>query len=508
MSVSQRQMLELLDAKAARDQKNCAVILGDSTPSGGNYQLSGDGSNVVYRADTVSISFGSAHNTPLAGIGRLVGCANENLRGDFVVRTRTSDNAAVLVANKPLNPFETADRADTTTNTVSWVVDSKINDRHWLALANAYAGDRIGRIYNFAVSGATSEHWTKYFDLAAAKKPSLAFLMGITNDARANRSSDQIISTLYAHCEKWLARDVRTILSTGTPFDSTAPSGYTAARLDVVLDVIDWIRQYATSRDGMTLFDSYAILRDPASATGDWRATYALTDKVHNSELGTQRAVNHSTLGLKKIIEALCPDVPKAPLSRRDDPFVSGATTTNLIRNPAMYGNATAAAGSAQGVVPDNWVGTGTTNACTFSVAARADGLCNEMIATLSGGNAQTVDFISEDADFKISTATAKTYEVKAAFRSTDLANVTSILLYLDCTIDGVTYAYSMKGPSGGTGNTPQADAFDGVFKTFVYLPAGGVVTLWRLRATVVVAAGGNTGVHALSAPSCKPVRV
>ena len=137
-----------------------------------------------------------------------------------------------------------------------------------------------------------------------------------------------------------MAAGLLVILHTGTPFDSGATS-YTTARLDAYTAAQAWCREYARAKRDVILFDMFALLTDSATATGDFKSSYPVADKVHISPYGHQRLASSATppsQSLVGILNTLYPSAKRYGVYNRRDDRNAASAATNYAYNPLLRG--------------------------------------------------------------------------------------------------------------------------------------------------------------------------
>lgn len=458
--------------------------MGDSIIAGGNYLVTGPGSILSASGTTVTVTV--ANHTRFVGSQVFIGGAlDDRFNGTYTVATRVS--SSIFTYQSP-NDFGAGPVSDLA-STVQVMAEERYVDRNALLIANSLAGSPIGRLVNRAVSGSTTtKQLSRITQDVLSLSPDVVLWGPSTNDARADLTAAQMIANLKSGVDQLVAAGLLVILHTGTPFDSGATS-YTTARLDAYTAAQAWCREYARAKRDVILFDMFALLTDSATATGDFKSSYPVADKVHISPYGHQRLASSATppsQSLVGILNTLYPSAKRYGVYNRRDDRNAASAATNYAYNPLLQGTSGTVLGTASGNVPTSWTGTnGSGPAVAFSVASRSDGLGNDAVATLGGSGTGTIDLLGTNVQSLVTAGDV--FQLSANVQGSSLAGIGYIRLYIDANIDSVAVTIDALGPSSLTPYWP--DNFDGIFRGVKFTVPSGSITVFRPRLQISVSA-------------------
>lgn len=472
------------------------VCAGDSTMVG-NYNNTCLGSGLSGLGTTVTVTL--AGHGLMSGITAFIGGADNNAFNGTYVLTVTNSN--VFTYQVPVS-FGTRAVTDTSA-TISVIVDSAQQDRNFVAIAAAQNGWNVDRIIQRCYDGLTSTYQVAHFSQdVLSLNPNVVAWMGFTNDIRNGDTFATITGNITSMMNATLATGAIFIMCTGTPFDSGA-TGYSTAKLDVFNRVNNWIRQTASKTAGVYLLDAFALATDGTSATGNFKANYSIADKIHLSDLGAYRiAVNTSPAAtdFSTLLGQLFPTNKRYGISSQRDDFFVTNQATNYCANPLMIGagGTVSGGGTSTGTAPNSWTVTNSGGPTTaWSTPARADGLGNDILATLSGTGTGQLNMIGTNIIGTKSPLVGEVWQVACNVQVlTGIANITSIQCFIDAVIGGLET--TMFSAIGATGNTPYwADAFNLYYRSAPFVITQQMVTAgittWQPRVTINIGTAAAT---------------
>lgn len=479
-----------------------AVITGDSIGAGGNYNVTCAGSAVSCQNNTIAIN-ASNHGLFRGQPVFLGGAVDNRINGFTTVASYVDANNFTVTSPFNFGSTPVTDTAPTITISNPY----RYTSRNMLAIANANNGWPIDRIYNCCANGTTTAyHLSRFVPDVLALQPHLVMYCGAgTNDIRAMTDSAGAIAatvtTITGRINSMASQAVASgaifILCTMPPYDSGS-ANYTVNRLAAYNRVQNWSRQYASKKKGVLLCDFQALMGNSASATGNYLtspASYCLTDKIHPADFGAYRgAVNVSPANqdLSSVLASIFPTQKRYDVISQYDDFNVTTSSKQYNYNPLMQGSGGTVSGAgSSGTCPDTLQVTNGGGAVTvWSVAARADGLGNDAVATINGAGTGQLNFIGIDTFAQV--AAGDVWQLSGDIQGSTMGGqITNIQFYIDAVIDGVTYSLDALVISSG-GVAYWRDNFHLLLKTFpIVIPAGRAVTQWRPRLLIQVGTGG-----------------
>lgn len=450
------------------------VCAGDSTMIG-NYNQTCLGSNVSGVGTTVTMTV--TNHGLMTGNTIWIGGANNNaFNGTYIATVIDSSHFSYTTTTN----FGTTPVSDTAT-AITIGCDSAQQDRNFVAIAAANNGWCVDRIIQRCYNGLTTTYQLAHFSQdVLSLNPNVVAWLGFTNDIRNGDTFATITGNIQAMATAALTAGATFIMCTGTPFDSGA-TGYTTAKLDIYNQVNNWIRQYASKTPGVYLLDVFALTTDATTATGNYKANYSIADKIHMSDLGAYRvAINTAPANadLSTILANLYPNNKRYGVSSQRDDFFVTNQSTNYCANPLMIGSGGSVQGTgSSGTAPTNWTVTNSNGpTVVWSTAARADGLGNDLVATLSGVGTGQISMIGVNIIGSKTPAVGEVWQFACNIQCTANSPITAFQAHMECVIGGVSFPNFSA--LGSTGNTPWwTDAFNLYYRSPPFVITQAMVT-------------------------------
>lgn len=247
---------------------------------------------------------------------------------------------------------------------------------HW-SWAAVNLGHRVTLLKNAGVAGNNTVNLLARMTDITALNPMPSFVLldiGI-NDVNNDWSVATITANMQSIITQLLAAGPVVAVATICPSSLIT----SAPRLPILHAVNDWIRNYANSTPGCVLVDWAAAVTDPASATGQWLASFT-TDLTHSNATGA------AAMG-KVLADAL-------------SPLVSGSRVRNssvgdpknlIVSNPRFQSTGAASATGITGTWATFWNTDLLSNVGTVvaSVVNRTDGQPGKMEQFVISATAQ-----------------------------------------------------------------------------------------------------------------------
>lgn len=436
-----------------------AVITGDSITAGGNNGValtSGTGNGTQIRFVATN------HGILQGGPAFITGFSQDGFNGYFQNANVIDANTLTVTTDRPVMGVGTVSLSMYGSSaTLSLVNPLRFNDRAFFNMANSALGGQIATVINVAGSGQSSDQIAARFDRdVLAQNPDIVGLLSIgRNDLNAAGYDFSLTrAKILEMVQKCIYRGIRVILGTVTPINTTETNIY---KLNA------WIRQIAETTPGVVLADYHAITVDFSSATGNWLAGYSY-DNTHPNNQGARKMADGPT---KSALQQCFGGTQKRldVASINDDVYVI-AQSTQVLRNPMLTGSGTIA-GTVTGTAPQfTTITNGSTVTTAAAVTARSDGLGNDMVLTISGASAGTIDILSDSFDAKVSAGDV--LRASCNLQASGLAAITSVSTFVEIVAGGITYNVDLMANNGnGGGNT---DSFDWVLHSNQFtVPAG-----------------------------------
>lgn len=465
------------------------------------------GRKLVMMGDSITAQGNTNRSVTVSSSGQVVtvtGGALAHYVGERVFFTSSADSNAFcgeLIVESVLSTTQWSYQAAMPVPAGSFsrfeVNDSRRTNLNYMMLANSLAGWPVDLV-NRGMSGSTTARQLARLGIdVLSMSPDVVYWGLSTNDARADYTGDQMFANVREGVERILNSGAQVILHTGTPFDSGA-TDYTAARLYAYTKARGLLREYALTRRGVHLFDLFALLSDPTSATGNYVAEYANADKIHLSAAGAGAIAYTETLAdrsLKTLLEKLFPIAgPRLGCVFSADTYeTSSGATGNFAPNALMVlGSGGVVTSPLEGTMPERWAVLQATGdvAATASIDTAPTGYGNAMVLTLGGSGAGTLQAITASAwSVHAAVTPGGLYKCSGYISAADMAN-TTVELGAAGVIGGQNLLLVIAG-------RVSVD-FDGVLHSPVFrMPAG--LTSCRLYVNVVVAGGTSEAVVKLS---------
>jgi lysophospholipase L1-like esterase len=371
-------------------------------------------------------------------------------------------------------------------------------DFGFMSWAQALSGARFEILNpNAAQGGTTSRTWVTRVDTEVLPyAPGWVVCYLGTNDVGSDIPYEESIANFGSIFDRILQNGSRLVVCTVIPYGAANPL-VTVARNTARNRLNAWLAQYCSLNPGAYLVDTFAIVADPASATGAARANF-LYDNLHPSALGA-RAMGSAVAA---VLSQYTVD-SAAHVSGFTDNWAYDPNALNKISNP-LFNSATGVAGATS-------PGAGTTITATsiareWTVQSVAGGtsttVCTTPAAPDGIGNAQRLVISGTNATDEI---TLRTGSLAAA------RLVEGDVLYGECFVR-ITSASALEGVRltwlynvNGVGRTiscmsPQFQAYDQanadllVLRTPTFVVPPGTLTSGQLTLTAFFGgAGGAT---------------
>lgn len=216
-------------------------------------------------------------------------------------------------------------------------------------------------------------------------------IMGGINDALNSVSISAIIAEYTRIIDYCLTRGKRLWLCTCPTLNSTT-TGYTVARQAIILELNRWLIERAGisfAPGNVFVIDTASELRNPASATHNWKANTILASdglNLHPNNVGAY------WLG-KAIARAWTAYLPSGDrrIASNADAYGYSAASRNLIDNPLLVNGS----GTATGFTSATSSGTAS---CTPTLEARADGYGNDQQLAITHTSGDLWSYKTPDA--------------------------------------------------------------------------------------------------------------
>jgi hypothetical protein len=451
-----------------------AVVYGDSTEIGEYISQTTVGNRG--QANTISVTTATAHNLVQSDTVYLSGNNDDRFNGAFTVLTRVDATNFTCASTSNFGSSVVTD-----TQTASNVQDDKwTSDRNMLVVANAILGSPIGRVYGRGCNGQKTDYMARRFSTdVLSLSPQLVILGSFVNDIGSSITATQTVANITTMITQARAAGCWVIVMAGFPYDSGV-AGFTNARLDQYLQILNRVRELAVTTPGCSLLDAYALTTDTATTSGNWLTTsvYANVDKVHPTDIGIARIVNNTARkgDLKTLLTTLfgASSQRGRVFCQRDDYNVSNLSR-QLQTNPLCQGAAGTVAGAgATGTAPNNYTITTVGVTVVSSVPARADGLGNGWKGTLSGVGTGSVIFDGPQLSARISAGQKYRFGCRVTTTGISSAN-TSIICGLSIQLPSTDFIENrIKSPSSNANFYPD-DLTDALFiSPVMQVPTGG----------------------------------
>lgn len=248
----------------------------------------------------------------------------------------------------------------------------KTQDIGYFTWGNALSGMRFNVLNNAGIAGnTTTQMLARIATDVLAYKPKICTVMGGTNDT--DTDPVVVVPNLRSIYQTLTAAGIYVVALAVLP----RPTGSTAQKQNILL-VNRWIADYWASKSGGEFVDAFAAVVDPTSTT-QAATSNALSDNVHPSNLGAY------WIG-KKISPVLQRFSSNSALvsSAYDDAYVNTASLVKS-KNPMMLGSGGVAYAPFTGAAATGFsVSASGSPSGTASVVARADGMGNDQVVTIT----------------------------------------------------------------------------------------------------------------------------
>ena len=361
-----------------------------------------------------------------------------------------------------------------------------------------------------AIGGKTTTEILGWIDRVIELKPGVVVLNGGSNDAVvANLIDPNIPMNNIETIWKTLAAYGITII-TVTPVitDPTAFSAvtYPAAQKNVMLkNLRHMMIERAPLYPGVILVDAYGLGVDPLSATGAQKTNYLRPDKTHTTNIYAYKIAKAIVSAIDRVI----PPMPTLVASVADNTAVSGESASrNLLLNHLFTTTTGGTTGTgASGTVPSGWnvrraIGAAGTTV-VVSTAARADGIGNDMVLTITGDAAETNALIVADYSVPLTNITELASYYAKCEVTLGAGPVACKSVYLQLSSDSISPTSSYFATAGHTddiaGGSMYAleEGFTGVLETPACVAQPGVTAgNMKLRVGVYVSASASAVVR------------
>lgn len=285
-----------------------------------------------------------------------------------------------------------------------------------------------------------------------------AFVMLGINDVNNDVAIASIITDLEWIYQYVLGKGLVLNICTTLPM-YTSHASFSAARMKVVHQLVEWQKQWAMDHTGVVLLDTHAAVVDPTSTTGSAKQYY-LRDHLHPGEMGGcyigAKMKDDKYKGLTVVPPGRWP-------TGALDGYDNNTAGWNMLPNPMMLGTSGTLAGTGGGAV--GTVATGVT--ATHNVASGSSFTCS-IVARADGGNDQRGVFVAtadnQSAQFSYASVHAAlvagaTYRIGANIKLSDVSNLDYV--FFEVSMQGAGSLYSnVRALSQGASATAPYDEF------------------------------------------------
>lgn len=348
----------------------------------------------------------TAHSMYKGMVFRYVDRGQSGLMGYYTVASYVDANTFTFTVPAGTVASPTV---DTTQGSAVMFKERKPDDGFYNYALNIL-GQRMTLVNNFGVAGdATSHLLLRMSEILASTSSKYNLLIG-TNDARNGITIAAYSANLLDIVTQMLKAGKTVDLCTVPPFLGNPPSGTTATCNQLIVGYNAYIRSLCRNDPRLTLHDGYAALVDGTSATAAaLTGMIVAADGTHFTPLGayTYGAViaANCTSRLSLSTDKVCTML---------DSYAVDSTNKQLLANPLMQGTSGGVSGGTTGSVPTNWTVTmASATSCVASIAAKANGVGNDLIGTLvATSTSSRMRFDSESLTSKV--VAGHTYFIEA----------------------------------------------------------------------------------------------
>lgn len=307
-----------VDTPLINGRGESTVLFGDSRTAFNNYRFTG---NTLTRTNGVVNVAQTGHGLHSNALIRVRGAGSTGFNTDgWVPITYVDANNFSYVTGGP--------NASTTAGDV--MVKDWPSDQGWFSWFNAMSGSLFDVAFNAGISGDRIIDMIRRVDTDVAPyNADWVFLCPGTNDALNSTNVDTIRSQLAELLPATKAVCGNLVLVTPFPVRSDYPiSDAIRWRLAVIRE---YLCDYARQTPNVYLWDAYAAVVDPVSATRGSAKTNYLFDTVHQSALGAFEIARQGIRDLTVPLNIVNNNRPLVVGNGDSDVAMSGATGFNSI---------------------------------------------------------------------------------------------------------------------------------------------------------------------------------
>lgn len=343
-----------------------------------------------------------------------------------------------------------------------------------------------------SAAGSVTTPLVTQIDTAVASGAKHLLMMGGLNDVVLGVSSDTIKAAWLEILAKAKAAGMYVWWCT-QPGLGASSTAYTAARQAQIFELNRWIKAQqntSASRRDMTVIDLAAVVQNPLSATGDWKAGYLNSTeadpKLHPSQPGAM-AMGFEVARAWAEAGLISPSI--LPTNNADNKAFNAAS--NILNSNGLF---VAGAGTATGYTTSTSGG----GAVTPTLASRADGFGNDQVLTGTWGTGTTDSFSLVGADLKASLVLGRWYRVVCELTTASSTNLRAIRVQLAATATASAISTWCQLDNDSDPDAAMVQELSAVVahtKPFQYTSALGTVSNFNavVRAFGAAATGGTT---------------
>ena len=349
----------------------------------------------------------------------------------------------------------------------------------------------IGQAQVSAAGSATTPLVTQ-IDTAAASGAKNLLMMGGLNDVVLGVSSDTIKAAWLEILGKAKAAGMHVWWCT-QPGLGAGSTAYTAARQAQIFELNRWIKQQqntSASLRAMTVIDLAAVVQDPASATGDWRAGYLNSTEANPRLHPAQPAAMAMGFEVARVwTEAGLFSPSILPTSNADNKAFNAAS--NILNSNGLFSTGS---GTATGYTTS----TSGAGAVTPTLASRADGFGQDQVLTGTWSTGTTDSFSLVTADLKANMVLGRWYRMVCEITTASSTNLRAVRVQLSATATASAISTWCQLDNDSDPDAAMVQELAAVVahtKPFQYTAAMGTVSNLSgvVRAFGAAAAGGTT---------------
>lgn len=457
--------------------KPLAILFGDSIIAGGNSLIIGVS---VSKTTSTSATFTAAgHGMAPGNKFWFSGADDINGWGLFTVDTRINNNTFTTTV-----PESFPSTIPSTGNTKQIINQVRQNDRNFIAGALNEL-NCTKEILNFGASGLRLNQMLPVIKREIqTRKPNIVYIGAGTNDVLQLLTADSIISNINDVVD-FASRNCDTVLiATLPPIRSLLP-GYVAAMGVSVLKINTAIRSLSDNYVNVRVIDLFGDWCQ--STANDYNPSFAL-DNVHPNGTAAQKTIAQVKSSLQNII----PYSPYRASVLQDRP-ATDASLLQLNSNPIMNGSGGTVLNAFVGqVAADTYqlTSSGTFSSALASKETRTDNRgFNQIIEVTGASSGASIDFLGIGFQSSISAG----QKLKSFFdiEVSNAANISSINIYMELIIDGVTYISTTPMYASG-GTYILSNSFRRYLSTNKIIVPEGTITTARQRVQVNFSTNGS----------------